>query len=86
MRSFFTTHKKQIDEQVEKVKAAHPASDTTGANLLFGINKSMSRGEIMSGLPSKYTTDILIARYFNCYDPATREYLLFPYPVILSRY
>ncbi|CRL24751.1 Fungal transcriptional regulatory protein, N-terminal [Penicillium camemberti] len=71
VRSFFTTHKKQLDEQVEKVKAAHPASDTTGANLLFGINKSMSRGEIMSGLPSKYTTDILIARYFNCYDPAT---------------
>ncbi|KAF7516545.1 hypothetical protein PCG10_002069 [Penicillium crustosum] len=71
VRSFFTTHKKQIDEQVAKVKAAHPASDTTGANLLFGINKSMSRGEIMSGLPSKYTTDILIARYFNCYDPAT---------------
>ncbi|OQD69169.1 hypothetical protein PENPOL_c002G08550 [Penicillium polonicum] len=71
VRSFFTTHKKQLEEQVEKVKAAHPASDTTGANLLFGTNKSMSRGEIMSSLPSKYTTDILIARYFNCYDPAT---------------
>ncbi|KAJ9481552.1 hypothetical protein VN97_g11920 [Penicillium thymicola] len=71
VRSFFATHKKQLEEQVEKVKAARPASDTTGANLLFGINRSMSRGEIMSGLPSKYTTDILIARYFNCYDPAT---------------
>ncbi|KAJ5520856.1 hypothetical protein N7463_001309 [Penicillium fimorum] len=71
VRSFFTTHKKQVDEQAEKVKAAQPASDTPGATLLFGINKPMTRSEIMSGLPSKYTTDILIARYFNCYDPAT---------------
>lgn len=78
MRSFFSTHKKQADEQLEKVKAARPDSDAPGATLLFGINKAMSRGEIMSGLPSKYTTDILVARYFNCYDPATREYLLFP--------
>ncbi|KAJ5817185.1 hypothetical protein N7447_009418 [Penicillium robsamsonii] len=71
VRSYFTTHKKQFDEQVEKVKAAQPATDTSGATLLFGINKPMSRSEIMSGLPSKYTTDILIARYFNSYDPAT---------------
>ncbi|KAJ5210039.1 hypothetical protein N7491_009852 [Penicillium cf. griseofulvum] len=71
VRSFFTTHRKQFDEQVEKVKAARPATDTPGATLLFGINKPMSRGEIMTGLPSKYTTDILIARYFNCYDRAT---------------
>ena len=74
MRSFFATHKKQADEQFKKVKAARPASDTPGATLLFGINKAMSRSEIMTGLPSKYTTDILIARYFNCYDPAIREY------------
>jgi hypothetical protein len=33
----------------------------------------MSRAEIMTGLPSKYTTDLLVARYFNSYDPATRE-------------
>ncbi|CAI7590339.1 unnamed protein product [Penicillium glandicola] len=71
VRSFFTTHKKQIDEQMEKVKASQPATDTPGATLLFGINKPMSRAEIMAGLPSKYTTDILIARYFNSYDPAT---------------
>ncbi|KAG0154531.1 hypothetical protein PDIDSM_99 [Penicillium digitatum] len=70
VRSFFATHKKQADEQFKKVKAARPASDTPGATLLFGINKAMSRSEIMTGLPSKYTTDILIARYFNCYDPA----------------
>jgi hypothetical protein len=78
VKSFFSTHKKQMDAQIEKVKASQPASDASGSTLLFGINKPMSRGEIMSGLPSKYTTDILIARYFNCYDPATRQYLPFP--------
>ncbi|KAJ5254149.1 hypothetical protein N7524_011329 [Penicillium chrysogenum] len=71
VKSFFSTHKKQMDAQIEKVKASQPASEASGSTLLFGINKPMSRGEIMSGLPSKYTTDILIARYFNCYDPAT---------------
>lgn len=29
----------------------------------------------MASLPSKYTTDILVARYFSSYDPATRELL-----------
>ncbi|KGO78290.1 Transcription factor, fungi [Penicillium italicum] len=71
VRSFFTTHKKQADEQFEKVKATRPASDGPGTTLLFGVNKAMSRSEIMTGLPSKYTTDILIARYFNCHDSAT---------------
>ncbi|KAJ5153829.1 uncharacterized protein N7500_009268 [Penicillium coprophilum] len=71
VRSYFKTHSKQVDEQAEKVKAAQPATDTPNATLLFGVNKPMSRSEIMAGLPSKYITDILIARYFNCYDPAT---------------
>ncbi|OQE07045.1 hypothetical protein PENVUL_c015G08785 [Penicillium vulpinum] len=71
VRSFFQTHKKQVDEQVEKLKAARPTTDAPGATLLFGVTKPMSRSEIMASLPSKYTTDILVARYFNCYDPAT---------------
>ncbi|KAJ5766224.1 uncharacterized protein N7511_003840 [Penicillium nucicola] len=71
VRNFFSTHKKQFEEQFEKVKAAQPATDVPGSTLLFGVMKPMSRGEIMSALPSKYTTDLLVTRYFNCYDPAT---------------
>lgn len=59
---------------MEKVKAAQPATDTSGSTLLFGVMKPMSRAEIMTGLPNKYTTDLLVARYFNSYDPVTREY------------
>ncbi|OGE51031.1 hypothetical protein PENARI_c015G03127 [Penicillium arizonense] len=71
VRSFFATHKKQFEEQSEKVKAAQPPTDVPGSTLLFGVMKPISRGEIMSALPSKYTTDLLVTRYFNCYDPAT---------------
>lgn len=71
MRNFFSTHKKQFEEQAEKVKAARPQTDVPGSTLLFGVMKPLSRAEIMATLPSKYTTDLLIARYFNSYDPAT---------------
>ncbi|KAK1143201.1 hypothetical protein N8T08_006899 [Aspergillus melleus] len=71
VRNYFTTHKKQYEEQVEKLKTTMPPTDVSGSALLFGTNKAASREEIMSSFPSKYTTDILIARYFSCYDPAT---------------
>lgn len=63
---------------MEKVKAAQPASDAPNSTLLFGVMKPMSRAEIMAGLPSKYTTDLLVARYFNSYDPVTRGYPSIP--------
>lgn len=74
VRNYFTTNKKQLDEQAEKLKAARPANDVSGSALLFGGMKATSRAEIMASLPSKYTTDSLVARYFSHYDPSTREY------------
>ncbi|CEJ57780.1 hypothetical protein PMG11_06461 [Penicillium brasilianum] len=72
VRNFFTTHKKQFEDQAEKLKATRPETDNPGGSaLLFGAMKPLSRPEIMATLPSKYTTDLLVARYFNSYDPAT---------------
>lgn len=71
MRNFFSTHQKQLEEQAEKVKATRPRTDVSESSLLFGAMKPSSRAEIMTSLPSKYTTDLLVARYFNSYDPAT---------------
>lgn len=71
VRQFFTTHKKQFEEQAEKVKATRPQTDVPESTLLFGAMKPLSRPEIMATLPSKYTADLLVARYFNTYDPAT---------------
>lgn len=73
VRNFFTEHKKQFEEHAAKVNAANPQCDVPGSTLLFGVMKPLSRGEIMTSLPSKYTTDLLIARYFNHYDPVTRK-------------
>ncbi|THC98523.1 hypothetical protein EYZ11_002031 [Aspergillus tanneri] len=71
VRNYFVTHKKQYEEQAEKLKTTMPPTDVSGSALLFGVNKPATREEIMSSFPSKYTTDILIARYFSCYDPVT---------------
>jgi hypothetical protein len=76
VRNYFHTHKKQYEEQAEKFKATKFPSDVPGSTLLLGAMKPASRAEIMSSFPSRYTTDMLIARYFNSYDPATREYRL----------
>jgi hypothetical protein len=78
VRNYFATHKKQYEEQAEKLKATRPATDVPGSALLFGGMKQTSRAEIMSSLPSRYTTDILIARYFAHYDPATRKFMACP--------
>ncbi|KAI9374394.1 fungal-specific transcription factor domain-containing protein [Aspergillus egyptiacus] len=71
VRNYFNTHKKQYEEQAEKLKATKLPTDVPGSTLLFGAMKPTSRAEIMSSLPSKFISDMLIARYFNCYDPAT---------------
>ncbi|RHZ57794.1 uncharacterized protein CDV56_105572 [Aspergillus thermomutatus] len=71
VRNYFQTHKKQYEEQAEKIKTTKLPTDVPGSTLLLGAMKPASRAEIMSSFPSRYTTDMLIARYFNSYDPAT---------------
>ncbi|GAQ11932.1 hypothetical protein ALT_9253 [Aspergillus lentulus] len=71
VRNYFQTYKKQYEEQAEKFKTTKLPSDVPGSTLLLGAMKPASRAEIMSSFPSRYTTDMLIARYFNSYDPAT---------------
>lgn len=73
VRNFFAEHKKQLEEHAANLDAARSPSDAPVSSLLFGVMKPWSRAEIMSTLPSKYITDLLVARYFNSYDPATRK-------------
>ena len=61
---------KQYDEQVEKVQASKNKPDClSGAALIFGAVKPPTESEIMSSFPSKYTTDILVNRFFATHDP-----------------
>lgn len=71
VRNYFQTCKKQYEEQAEKFNTSKLPSDVPGSTLLLGAMKPASRAEIMSSFPSRYTSDMLIARYFNSYDPAT---------------
>ncbi|EEP76710.1 conserved hypothetical protein [Uncinocarpus reesii 1704] len=70
VKNFWATHKKQIEEQMERVQAANGDQDLSSSALIFGAMKPPNRAEIMASFPSKYTTDILIARYFNTFDPS----------------
>lgn len=71
VKNYFNTHKKQYEEHAEKIKATRLPTDVPGSTLLFGGTKTISREEIMASFPSRYTADILVARYFNHYDPST---------------
>ncbi len=73
VRHFFQTHKHQFEEQTQRVAQTRKNwNDDSGPALIFGASKPPPRPEILSQLPSKYLTDMLIARYFNVLDPATQ--------------
>ncbi|KAF7508990.1 hypothetical protein GJ744_008546 [Endocarpon pusillum] len=72
VRHFFQTHKNQFEEQTQRVaQTRKDRNDDSGPALLFGASKPPPRAEILSQLPSKYLTDILVARYFSTLDPGT---------------
>lgn len=64
VRQFFASSKKQYEEQAQKVQASKADVDTT-TMLLFGSVKAPSKSEILASFPSRYITDMLIARYFH---------------------
>ena len=56
---------------MEKVaQSRRETKEASGPALLFGAGNPPSRNELMSQVPSRYIADILIARYFNTFDPA----------------
>lgn len=72
VRNYFQTHKIQFEEQMHRVaQTRKDMNDDAGPALLFGASKPPPRSEILSVLPSRYLADILVARYFNTFDPAT---------------
>ena len=73
VKTYFSSHKKEFEEQIEKVAATRRDTETnagSGPALLFGSTVPPSRSEILGQLPSRYMSDILIGRYFNSSDPA----------------
>ncbi|KAK2873503.1 hypothetical protein FQN49_002319, partial [Arthroderma sp. PD_2] len=70
VKNFWATHKKQYEEQVQKVQAAKQTQDLKGSALIFGATSLPTEEEIMASFPSKYTADMLLQRFFSTHDPS----------------
>ena len=72
VKNYFHEHKKQLDDQMEKVQKSKKSEDSApqGPTFLFGGSKAPEYSELLSALPNKTVTDKLVQRYFNSYDPA----------------
>ena len=74
VRDYFQTHKKEMQDQIDRVaanKASRPQElNASGPALLFGASTPPSQKDILAAIPSRYMTDMLVARYFNTFDPA----------------
>ncbi|QSS55490.1 C6 transcription factor [Histoplasma capsulatum var. duboisii H88] len=72
VKQYFITHKQQYEEHVEKIQATNNEQQHFAFTpLLFGAMKTPSEKEVLSNFPSKYTTDIILDRYFNHHEPFT---------------
>ncbi|KAI9876178.1 MAG: hypothetical protein M1830_007079 [Pleopsidium flavum] len=70
VKNYFHEHRKQYEDQILKVKASKSDGDFRGPAFLFGGQKPPDKSEILASIPSRHTTDNLLARYFNSYDSA----------------
>ncbi|KAF2278277.1 uncharacterized protein EI97DRAFT_249612 [Westerdykella ornata] len=69
VKNYFNEHKKQYEEQLKRYKASRPDDTSSGTAFLFGGQKPATQADILARFPNKSTADILVARYFNTYDP-----------------
>jgi hypothetical protein len=69
VKTYFSEHRKQYDEQLKRYKASHEDDHNLGTAFLFGSQRAMLPAELLSRFPPKATADILVSRYFNTYDP-----------------
>ncbi|KAL8648245.1 MAG: hypothetical protein Q9210_005107 [Variospora velana] len=71
VKNYFAEHKKQLDEQAQKVQASKTdEAFPQGPTFLFGGVNPPEFPELLHSLPQKVITDKVIARYFNSSDPA----------------
>lgn len=72
VKNYYAEHKKQFDDQMEKVQRSKRSEDSApqGPTFMFGGSKAPEYSELLAALPNKTVTDKLVTRYFNSYDPA----------------
>ncbi|KIV88147.1 hypothetical protein PV10_09071 [Exophiala mesophila] len=71
VRSYLSSQQKKYDERSEEMsQSLKLRSHDPGSTLLFGSARNMSRAEILAQLPSRYSCDKFVARYFSRLSPA----------------
>ncbi|KAL8698708.1 MAG: hypothetical protein Q9201_006425 [Fulgogasparrea decipioides] len=74
VKNFFAEHKKQLDEQAQRVQASKTEeSFPQGPTFLFDGTNAPEFPELLNSLPKRIITDKLVARFFNTFDPTIRE-------------
>jgi len=85
VRNWVTEHKKQYEEQVEKVNANRRGfGEPNKPSPAFILNGGhvVPFHELLNTLPGRDAVNKLVARYFNEYDPAIRK----PHDIVCSMY
>jgi ribosomal protein S15P/S13E len=72
VRSHLQAQQKDYEAQTMKIASLSHQQDDSGPTLLFGSSRNMSRAEILSQLPSRYTSDLLVTRFWAHLYPAMR--------------
>lgn len=70
VKNYFSSHKKELEKNYEKIKQAKPSTARDGPAFLFSAHTPVTDVELRAELPSKSAVDKLVTRYFNSYDPA----------------
>ena len=70
VKNYFSSHKKELEKEYEKIKQSSPGTARDRPAFLFSAHIAATDAELRGELPSKSAVDKLVTRYFNSYDPA----------------
>jgi hypothetical protein len=70
VKQYFSSHKKELEKNFEKIRDSRPNGEVDGLTFLFSHNAPATDSELRSEVPSKSSVDKLVTRFFNSYDPA----------------
>lgn len=72
MKNYWASHKKELEQNYEKIKQSKPSTAIDGPAFLFSSHSPATDVELRSEVPPKSAVDKLVTRYFNSYDPAVQ--------------
>jgi hypothetical protein len=70
VKNYFIVHKKELENNYERIKQTKPHTAIDGPAFLFNTSAHLSDDELRAALPPKPAVDKLVTRYFNSHDPA----------------